>query len=849
MDSSISSQCTSTAIPSQQHHLRLSSLLPSSTSSSIQKKNFIPTQSVINENTIKGNLSALRNLISKLVEKKVYLGVIASLQLCESTPFYGYFNLFFEDSLGFTLKNYNSSANCLNFYLEGDKQYHANDVTKFSSIVGRKTKNRWKALLRCDDCKILLHYDTSQNNTNLLRSFGNTKYKHFGTEKQFKKDPTFKEDFLAFMDANMDYSEYLDANCHSIIDGDFQLKCRSSQTPILCVRNRTAKTVKAKRRQKFCREDHQPKKHEKLLLNQVISQLPVNNALSSIFNDQLISGFLGDELSMERLNCDLNSSLSFSNFSPLGCNISQFGFPEQSMPLNSSPSIEQYGNFVDLMYYQKGNPDITPSTIETASLVDLEVFLMQDKAPKNLDQLGKRIRLLKKYHYKQLHNKYSLSDFELKNLNKLEDNLLNWLKNPNLNDLRNSFVSGTKGIVMCMGEGKKGYAGLAYSTIKMVRTIFKSDVKFELFYLGEDDLTNNTREKFNRFSNIKFVNLDNFINNNILQIKGFNMKPFALLFSSFEEALLMDSDAIFLQNPVSLFEANNYLRTGSLFFHDRTMYPTWMQDYQMNDIIRFIRGFLPDDFPDRVTQYMKIMNGQTWYEQESGVVVVDKSKHVYGLLTSCLMLRKDERSQTAQYIYGDKETFWLGFSAVNEEFSFNDYKTGTLGVFIENTTPCGNGVIGNGYCSRGCCNVNGTCTQEACVHECKGSCPRHHTFASHPLYGKKKCCSTKLLHLDERGKPLWINGGLTDEKSDEDSPLTIMTEWATEPNGWWNYNGTNVYCFEIESLPNKFTESELSILEQSGQIYLHANEKFKNQTRIQERMREKALKKKLGSDA
>ena len=64
------------------------------------------------------------------------------------------------------------------------------------------------------------------------------------------------------------------------------------------------------------------------------------------------------------------------------------------------------------------------------------------------------------------------------------------------------------------------------------------------------------------------------LDNSILQLadSGFAVKPFAILASTFEQVILFDTDAVFLQQPELIFEDTDYVSTGTLLFHDRLMY-------------------------------------------------------------------------------------------------------------------------------------------------------------------------------------------------------------------------------------------------------------------------------------
>ena len=50
-------------------------------------------------------------------------------------------------------------------------------------------------------------------------------------------------------------------------------------------------------------------------------------------------------------------------------------------------------------------------------------------------------------------------------------------------------------------------------------------------------------------------------------------KPFAILSSSFREIIFIDADAYFFTDPTHLFDTQEYRKTGTVFFKDRTLFP------------------------------------------------------------------------------------------------------------------------------------------------------------------------------------------------------------------------------------------------------------------------------------
>ena len=56
-----------------------------------------------------------------------------------------------------------------------------------------------------------------------------------------------------------------------------------------------------------------------------------------------------------------------------------------------------------------------------------------------------------------------------------------------------------------------------------------------------------------------------------MDVWGFAIKPFAYMASSFQNAMLIDADIIFLKSPTEIFKSNLFIETGALFFRDRTL--------------------------------------------------------------------------------------------------------------------------------------------------------------------------------------------------------------------------------------------------------------------------------------
>lgn len=189
--------------------------------------------------------------------------------------------------------------------------------------------------------------------------------------------------------------------------------------------------------------------------------------------------------------------------------------------------------------------------------------------------------------------------------------------------------------------------------------------------------------------NIMYVNVANCINRSFkYSFPGYSNKLLALMFTSFEEVMLLDADTVLLMGAEKFFEAPEYKKSGAFFFKDRTL-----RDY--NDFLEsnFFTKLMPAnensietlfDIPlvTEKTLSNKFLTG--WrHSQEAGVIVINKVDHLLGLLmTFPLCLWKEPVKSS---IWGDKEMYWLGMSMAGDElYEFNKYAAASVGEVTTN---------------------------------------------------------------------------------------------------------------------------------------------------------------------
>jgi len=312
------------------------------------------------------------------------------------------------------------------------------------------------------------------------------------------------------------------------------------------------------------------------------------------------------------------------------------------------------------------------------------------------------------------------------------------------------------GFVICTGSNN---FHLAAHLILSLRRVHGSRTPIEIAYAGDNDLRQEHRTFLaNLESGISFIDLlERFPSaRDDLLGSGWAMKPFALLASAHTRAILVDADALFLISPDSLFETNPGLaRTGVLYFHDRAAVGG-------GDERRFWVKAQIDAANISASSYLQneslFYSGAAWYEADSGVVALDKSRPavLLGLMFATWMNTRVIRDEvTYQVFYGDKETFWLAMELSSAEYFFQPWYAGSMGTIGKDPNP----------------EELDLATTEV------------------------EICGTHMLHLDHLGQtPFWINGGVYEHKENPETGYAQMTHYwvgetaeirLTQPRWYW----------------------------------------------------------------
>ncbi|KAJ3547215.1 hypothetical protein NM208_g1624 [Fusarium decemcellulare] len=339
-----------------------------------------------------------------------------------------------------------------------------------------------------------------------------------------------------------------------------------------------------------------------------------------------------------------------------------------------------------------------------------------------------------------------------------------------LSDLRHSFDRGSRGIVIPVGGGQQSVR-FAGHLIVSLRKVLGCRLPIQVVYAGEDDLPKKDRDKLSSLegasTDLEFLDIFTVFDDTMLKLKdgGWAIKAFALLGSRFEEVILLDADAVFIQQPEKLFAQRAYIEKGALLFHDRLLWQHAFQDRH---------NWWKDQIKVPSPEMNKSLVWMEDYAEEcdSGVVVLNKARvgTLVGMLHVAWQNMYDVREEVTYRLgHGDKESWWLGLELGGAAYEFEAHYGSMLGWGE-----------GDGQ------NVT-------------------------------KVCSFVIAHTDENDKLLWYNGSLLKNKRVDPHGYEVPEYWMMD--GKWHKGRTKdaMSCM-TDSEVLQLTDEEQHVLRESIEV-------------------------------
>ena len=215
----------------------------------------------------------------------------------------------------------------------------------------------------------------------------------------------------------------------------------------------------------------------------------------------------------------------------------------------------------------------------------------------------------------------------------------------------------TTGIVMAADGSSAKYADAVHVALHNIRTLHRSTLAVEVFHVGEaEQFGAVAARRLRAFGRVALLDLLPRLHPRLRtaaasRLRSFAVKPFALLASSFEVAVLMDANVLFFRPPEVLLRMRSARRLGVQLFRDYVrafdIVDPWLLSEYLSPGARGVARFA------QLTQGAEI---------DSSVVVLDKRRawrylHVVAALNWW-------RALTYRHAWGDKDTWALAAVAL-----------------------------------------------------------------------------------------------------------------------------------------------------------------------------------------
>ncbi len=197
-----------------------------------------------------------------------------------------------------------------------------------------------------------------------------------------------------------------------------------------------------------------------------------------------------------------------------------------------------------------------------------------------------------------------------------------------------------RGIVVCAG-GAHIFTN-AFVLVSVLRKTLKCTLPIEVWHFGAEEMSQTMAALLEELGAEVVDALPRIAAAGMPIRDGWQLKPFALQHSRFEQVLMLDADQVPVRDPAEVFDWPEYSDRGAVFWPD-------IVELRENNPVWEALGLTPR----RAISF------------ESGQVLVDKSRHWHAL--SVVVALNLEAERLYRMIYGDKDTFLLGWQIAGDD--------------------------------------------------------------------------------------------------------------------------------------------------------------------------------------
>ncbi|GMF19085.1 unnamed protein product [Phytophthora fragariaefolia] len=247
-------------------------------------------------------------------------------------------------------------------------------------------------------------------------------------------------------------------------------------------------------------------------------------------------------------------------------------------------------------------------------------------------------------------------------------------------------VARNKAVVMCMHDG---VVPMGLSLVRELRCLGNHEL-VQVYHCFQDELSAKSREMLLEADpRLEIVDVCSDLfetgaldEETARHFRSWWIKPLALYHTDAREVILLDVDDLFMRDPAVLRTTDGYKQTGTTFFYDRVIAGQEFFNHRMDNNISYLKHVLHNfDYasigvregyePSEHLKQSYAYRDETAHEQDSSVVVVDKSRSGQAMQALWWLITKERFKES--FSYGDKEAFWLAFELAKQEYFFSPW--------------------------------------------------------------------------------------------------------------------------------------------------------------------------------
>jgi len=228
------------------------------------------------------------------------------------------------------------------------------------------------------------------------------------------------------------------------------------------------------------------------------------------------------------------------------------------------------------------------------------------------------------------------------------------------------------------------YEQYALKTLTKLRTKWKLTCPVEVWEIGKE-VSEPVRQQLAALGGVTFQNIEDYTDNP-QHWKGYQSKAFAAQHNKFDQFLLFDADVSFFQNPLVIHHDPGYVSTGTFLFRDQKAWQfrnlsnhpknKWESLEYFNGRKAFLRNLLPEGSPYFPQEWAFFYDDAVPIKpvpeayMEAGVIYMDRTRHADSLEWNYRL--NDDHKVTYEFMWGDKDTWWLGCCKCGKPHAIND---------------------------------------------------------------------------------------------------------------------------------------------------------------------------------